>query len=105
MTGALLYQWSTAAQLISVLMIALFYATLAQSLRRAEVLWWARGWWWNFGALSLACTYWFVTPPPVAAVVLRSLYVGGKAAYALMLIQGAWALRGRGIRCVTGERC
>ena len=93
MTGALLYQWSTAAQLISVLMIALFYATLARSLRRVEVLWWARSWWWDFGALSLTCIYWFFTPPPVGAVIVRSLYVGGKTAYALMLIQGAWALR------------
>jgi diguanylate cyclase (GGDEF)-like protein len=93
MTGALLYQWSTAAQLVSVLMIALFYATLARSLRRAEVVWWARGWWCNFAALALAFTYWFVTPPPVGAIVLRSLYVAGKIAYVLLLIEGAWALR------------
>ncbi len=93
MTGALLYQWSTAAQLVSVLMIALFYATLARSLRRAEVMWWARGWWVNFAALALAVTYWFVTPPPFASIVIRSLYVGGKIAYVLLLIQGAWALR------------
>jgi diguanylate cyclase (GGDEF)-like protein len=91
-----LYQWSTAAQLISVLMIALFYATLARSLRRAEVQWWARAWWWNFAALCLTCVYWFFTPPPVASVILRSLYVAGKTAYALMLIQGAWALREAG---------
>ncbi|MEO8335148.1 MAG: GGDEF domain-containing protein [bacterium] len=93
MTGALLYQWSTAAQLISVLMIALFYATLARSLRRAEVVWWARGWWCNFAALLLTVTYWFVTPPPLGAIPLRSLYVGGKVAYVLFLIEGAWALR------------
>ena len=39
--GRLLYQWSTAAQLVSVLMIALFYATLARSVKRDEVSWWA----------------------------------------------------------------
>lgn len=93
MTGVLLYQWSTAAQLISVLMIALFYATLARSLRRAEVRWWARSWWCNFAALSLTVIYWFVTPPPGATIVIRSLYVGAKIAYALLLIEGAWALR------------
>ena len=93
MTGALLYQWSTAAQLVSVLMIALFYAALARSLRRAEVVWWARGWWYNFGALALAFTYWFVTPPRPVAIVIRSLYVGGKIAFVLLLIQGAWAMR------------
>src|SRR6185369_12983269 len=93
MTGALLYQWSTAAQLVSVLMIALFYATLARQLRRAEVVWWARGWWCNLAALALAFGYWFFTPPPLGAVVLRSLYVGAKIAYAVLLIEGAWALR------------
>jgi diguanylate cyclase (GGDEF)-like protein len=93
MTGALLYQWSTAAQLVSVLMIALFYATLARQLRRAEVVWWARGWWCNLAALALAFGYWFYTPPPLGAVVLRSLYVGAKIAYAVLLIEGAWALR------------
>ncbi|MEO5817952.1 MAG: GGDEF domain-containing protein [Gemmatimonadaceae bacterium] len=96
MTGVLLYQWSTAAQLISVLMIALFYATLARSLRRADVVWWARSWWCNFAALALAFTYWFFTPPPFGTIVVRALYVGGKFAYALLLIEGAWALRAPG---------
>ncbi len=91
--GALLYRWSTAAQLISVLMIALFYATLARSVRRADVVWWARGWWYNFAALAVTFLYWFFTPSPVGSVVIRSLYAGGKAAYVLLLIEGAWALR------------
>src|SRR5437868_2671401 len=82
-------------------MIALFYATLARSTRRAEVAWWARSWWFNFGALTLTLIYWFYTPPDVGALIIRSLYVGGKAAFALLLVQGAWAIRRAGARWLS----
>ncbi|MEO7456239.1 MAG: GGDEF domain-containing protein [Gemmatimonadaceae bacterium] len=94
--GELLYKWSTAAQLVSVFMIALFYATLARSVMRAEVRWWARAWWFNFGALALTLVYWVGAPEGAGAVALRSLYVGAKIAYALLLVQGVWALRRAG---------
>ena len=90
--GRLLYQWSTAAQLVSVFMIALFYAVLSRSMKRAELAWWARSWWFNLGALALTLVYWFQTPVGLSAIVLRSLYVAGKVAYALLLVQGTWAL-------------
>lgn len=101
MTSALLYRWSTGAQLVSVLMIALFYATLARSTRRAEVTWWARSWWFNFGALTLTLIYWFYTPRDVGGMIVRSLYVGGKMAFALLLVQGAWAIRRAGARWLS----
>ena len=103
MTGALLYRWSTAAQLVSVLMIATFYATLGRSTRRAELVWWVRSWWCNFGALVLTLFYWFYTPSDAAAMVLRAMYVGAKAAFALLLVQGAWATRTEGARWLSNR--
>lgn len=101
MTGALLYRWSTAAQLVSVLMIATFYATLGRSTRRAEVEWWVRSWWCNFGALGLTLLYWFYTPSDAGAMIMRAMYVGAKVAFALLLVQGAWAARTEGARWLS----
>ena len=99
--GRLLYQWSTAAQLVSVLMIALFYATLARSIKRDEVSWWAQSWWANFGALVVTVSYWLLPPSPAVAPAIRALYVGGKIASVLLLIQGALAMRRPGTRWLT----
>ena len=99
--GALLYQWSTAAQLVSVLMIALFYTTLARSVRRAEVTWWRESWWWNFGALVVTVTFWVLSVPPVGTVLIRGVYVGGKTASVLLLVQGALAMRHPGAQWLT----
>ena len=101
--GRLLYQWSTAAQLVSVLMIALFYATLARSIKRDEVSWWAQSWWANFGALVVTVGYWFLPPSLVVAPAIRALYVGGKIASVLLLIQGALAMRRPGTRWMTNR--
>ena len=101
MTAALLYRWSTGAQLVSVLMIALFYATLGRSTKRAALAWWARSWWCNFGALALTLLYWFYTPSDALGTIIRALYVGAKLAFVLLLVQGAWALRRAGARWLS----
>ena len=99
--GALLYQWSTAAQLVSVLMIALFYTTLARSVRRSEVVWWQASWWWNFAALAITVTFWMFTFPPVGNALIRGAYIGGKTASVLLLVQGALAMRHPGARWLS----
>ena len=105
MTPELLYRWSTAAQLVSVLLIALFYASLARSVNRAEVRWWALAWWFDLAAMALTLRYWVATPAHTEAVVIRSLYVAGKLAFVLLLVQGAWAVRTPGARWLsTGAR-
>ncbi len=90
--GALLYRWSTSAQLASVIMIALFYATLARSLKRAELVWWARSWWSNALAMAVTVTYWVFVPTSSVNPVLRGAYVGGKVVFAVLLVQGARAM-------------
>ena len=54
MTGheqLLLWQWSTAAQMMSLAMIATFFVLLARSSRRRELHWWALAWSANLFAL------------------------------------------------------
>ncbi len=99
--GTLLYQWSTAAQLVSVLMITIFYATLARSVRRSEVSLWAWGWAWNLFALGATVSYWFITPPDGARWLLRASFFGGKAAYAILLVHGAICMRRPGDQWLT----
>jgi len=99
--GALLYQWSTAAQLVSVFMIALFYTTLARSVRRSEVVWWQASWWWNFAALAVTVAFWLFAFPPVGNSLIRGVYVGSKTACVLLLVQGALAMRHPGARWLS----
>ena len=99
--GALLYQWSTAAQLVTVLMIALFYTTLGRSVRRSEVVWWQASWWWNFVALSVTVVFWFFTFSPTGDSLIRGAYIGGKSASVLLLVQGALAMRHPGARWLS----
>ena len=99
--GALLYQWSTAAQLVTVLMIALFYTTLARSVRRSEVVWWQASWWWNFVALAVTVVFWFFTFSPTGNSLIRGAYIGGKMASVLLLVQGALAMRHPGARWLS----
>lgn len=99
--GTLLYQWSTAAQLASVFMIALFYTTLGRSVKRSEVVWWQESWWWNFVALAVAVVFWYFTPARPATLLIRGTYVAGKTASVLLLVQGALAMRQPGARWLS----
>ncbi len=87
----LLWRWSTAVQLVSLVMLAAFFLTLARSSRRAEVGWWVLAWLANLGALGVTAFFWYAQPdilfPPA-----RGTYVGLKLAFVLLLVQGAWAI-------------
>ena len=99
--GTLLYQWSTAAQLVSVLMIATFFATLSRAVKRFEVANWAAAWWFNFAAVLITVTYWFSTVPPALQPVMRAMYVGFKATSAVLLVNGAVAMLTPGRRWMS----
>ena len=60
-----------------------------------------RGWWANFGALAVTVSYWFLTPAPVVAPLMRAAYVGAKIAAVLLLLQGALAMRRAGTIWMT----
>lgn len=97
-----LWQWSNAVQITSVLMIAVFFAVLRRSVRRAEMRWWVYAWSADFAAEAVTLTFWYlqsrssgVPAPPAWRFLVRVLYVGSKTLFLLMLLRGTWTLRGR----------
>ena len=58
----LLYRWSTIAQIVSLLTIAIFFVVLGRSMGRAELEPWIRAWLANAAALAVTVAFWFVQP-------------------------------------------
>ena len=97
-----LWQWSNAVQISSVLMIAVFFAVLRRSMPRAETRWWVYAWSANFVALAVTMVFWYLRSqsggaalPATLSVLVRLLYIGPKTLFLLLLLRGAWTLRGR----------
>jgi diguanylate cyclase (GGDEF)-like protein len=87
----LLWRWSTIVQLSSLAMIAAFFAVLARTNQRPELKWWARAW--SFNLIAILCTSLFwVTQPTALLPVVVMVYVAGKSAFMLLLMQGVWAM-------------
>jgi diguanylate cyclase (GGDEF)-like protein len=87
----LLWRWSTIVQLSSVAMAAAFFALLARSNRRPELQWWARAWACNLLAILVTSLFWAMQSAAWLPIV-SLLYVAGKSAFTLLLIQGTWAM-------------
>ena len=100
MTGheqLLLWQWSTAAQMMSLAMIATFFVLLARSSRRGELRWWALAWSANLLALVVTLVFWKLQPATMVPLV-TALYVGAKTAFVLLFLEGVWAVARPGTR-------
>jgi diguanylate cyclase (GGDEF)-like protein len=96
----LLWQWSSAAQVTSLAMIAAFFALLARFNPRAELRWWTFAWLANFVALSVTLMYWYFQPPIILPVV-RAAYMASKLTFVLLLIQGGWTMMRPGARLLS----
>jgi diguanylate cyclase (GGDEF)-like protein len=86
----LLWRWSTAVQVSSALMIALFFVVLAQSLRRTELRPWLGAWLANVGALVVTVFFWVMRPK--SAWVFDSItaaYIFCKTMFVLLMVAGA----------------
>ena len=90
----LLWRWSTAVQLTSLLMIAVFFTMLGRSIRTAALGSWVRAWQLNFAALALTLIFWFFQPSPgLFRFLIGPVYMGLKMGFVLFLLKGAWAMR------------
>ena len=78
-------------QLSAVAMAAAFFALLARTNRRPELTWWARAWAFNLLAILVTSLFWALQSAAWLPIV-SLLYVGGKSAFTLLLMQGAWAM-------------
>ncbi len=92
-----LWRWSTAVQISSSLMIALFFVVFARSVRTAEVRAWRDAWLWNLAALATTVVFWVFTPTGLMVDLVRDLYLGTKVMFVVALLQGAWAAARPGV--------
>ena len=98
----LLWRWSTLVQLSSLAMIAAFFALLARTNPRAELKWWARAWAFNLLAILFTSLFW-VTQSASLLPIVGVVYLAGKSAFTLMLMQGAWSMIRAGGRLFTSR--
>jgi diguanylate cyclase (GGDEF)-like protein len=99
----LLWRWSTIVQLTSLAMAAAFFALLARNSGRSELRSWARAWFANFLALTVTSVYWTLQPEAVFPLV-SFLYLAAKAAFVLLLIEGAWLIAHPGARRISARQ-
>ena len=100
----LLWRWSTSAQIASAVVIAIFFAVLARSVRRVELRPWVAAWLANLAALLVTIVFWFAQPSEQwAFIVLRSGYFFTKTMFVLLLAAGAWRFVRRPLPGRTGR--
>jgi diguanylate cyclase (GGDEF)-like protein len=85
----LLWRWSTAAQVTSVLIVTIFFVALSRSVGRADIRPWVYGWLANLGAMVVTMLFWFLQPEGVINFVLRSAYFASKTVFIVLLLRGA----------------
>jgi diguanylate cyclase (GGDEF)-like protein len=87
----LLWRWSTAVQVVSALMVAVFFVAFAASVRSGEVRWWTRAWLANLAALGVTLFFWYFQPDRFSPLI-RMMYMAAKTFFAVFMIEGAWAV-------------
>jgi diguanylate cyclase (GGDEF)-like protein len=85
----LLWRWSTAAQVTSVLIVTIFFVVLSRSVGRADVRPWVYAWLANLGAMLATILFWFLQPEGFANFLLRTGYIAAKTAFLVLLLRGA----------------
>ena len=89
-----LYRLNISGLTISSVLIALFFAVLWRSNRRAELRWWTYGWIANVVALVITSLFWYFEPRTGVSVVF-SAYLAAKCVYVWMHVRGAYEFIGR----------
>jgi diguanylate cyclase (GGDEF)-like protein len=88
----LLWRWSTAAQIVSALILAIFFVVLSLSVNRRELRPWVAAWLVNLGAMVVTVLYWFFPPQsPAIFLVVRIAYMFTKTLFVVLLVCGASA--------------
>jgi diguanylate cyclase (GGDEF)-like protein len=96
----LLWRWSTALQVTSLVIITAFFAALVRSTPRDELRWWLRAWIANLTALSITLAFWYLDGPPWTQPLVRAGYLAAKTTFVWMFLQGAWSLVRPGAKLV-----
>ncbi|MCK7594195.1 GGDEF domain-containing protein [Pseudomarimonas salicorniae] len=92
MIELLLWQWSTAVQISSTLLIALFFIVYARSAERPELRWWVNAWTANALAMTVTWAFWMIQPGDVAKPFLLALYFTAKTGFLVLILLGVIGL-------------
>src|SRR3954447_25296152 len=91
----LLWRWSTVAQIISALILAIFFSVLNRSMRRMELRPWVHAWLANLAALATTVLFWFLQPKSALGFLLiRICYMFTKTLFVVLLLRGASGFAG-----------
>jgi diguanylate cyclase (GGDEF)-like protein len=97
----LLYQLNISGLTVTTVVIALFFAVLRRSVRRAEMRWWVHGWVANVVALVITSLFWYFQPPPRYFGIIFGFYLAAKFTYVWLLSRGALEFCGKRPRAIT----
>ena len=92
MAELLLWQWSTAVQISSAALVAIFFVAFRRSTGRREVIWWMVAWLANGLALLVTWVFWFWQPQGLWLPGLQAAYTLLKSAFIAAMVVGAKAL-------------
>ncbi|MBD8525235.1 GGDEF domain-containing protein [Pseudomarimonas arenosa] len=90
MAELLLWQWSTAVQISSAALVAIFFVAFRRSTGRREVVWWMCAWLANGLALLVTWMFWFWQPQGLLVPTLQAAYTLCKSAFVAAMVVGAW---------------
>ena len=90
-----LYRLNISGLTVSSVLIALFFAVLWRSNRRAELRWWTYGWIANVIALMITSAFWYFEPQPNLFGLVFGAYLAAKCVYVWMHVRGAYEFIGR----------
>jgi diguanylate cyclase (GGDEF)-like protein len=99
-----LYRLNISGLTVSSVLIALFFAVLWRSNRRAELRWWTYGWIANVMALLLTSAFWYFEPAQQVFGLVFAAYLSAKCAYVWMHVRGAYEFVGRWPKPLAPQR-
>ncbi|MES2125676.1 MAG: GGDEF domain-containing protein [Pseudomonadota bacterium] len=101
----MLYRWSTSVQVVSDLMIAIFFFALMRTMQRRELRPWLFAWLSNLAALAITVAYWLIQPAsPLALRLASGAYPFTKTLFIMLLIVGALGFAGQKPRLALRRR-
>ena len=89
----ILWRWSIAVQIVSLLLITAFFTALRRSTSHPALAAWVRGWYFNLLSLVIALLFWVLLTNDTTRPFAFFLFVAPKNLAILYLVQGAWRLR------------
>ena len=98
------YRLNISGLTISSVMIALFFAVLWRSNRRAELRWWTYAWLANVAALMITSAFWYFEPPPSAFSLVFAVYLAATCVYVWLHVRGTFEFLRRWPRPVESRQ-